>query len=101
MKQAYLTYALSTEGKLVHISSVPNGEACGCTCPGCGSKLVAKNKGQHNQHHFAHIGGSDCVRAVESALHLMAKKNFLSIKKSCCLSFHQLLLVSENFKKLK
>lgn len=81
MKQAYLTYALSTEGKLVHISSVPNGEACGCTCPGCGSKLVAKNKGQHNQHHFAHIGGSDCVGAVESALHLMAKRILSEHKK--------------------
>lgn len=51
-----------------------NGEACGCTCPECDSKLIAKNKGQHNQHHFAHVGGSDCVGAVESALHLMAKE---------------------------
>lgn len=51
-----------------------NGEVCGCICPECGSKLIAKNKGQHNQHHFAHVGGSDCVRAVESALHLMAKE---------------------------
>ena len=71
---AYLTYAVGEKGYLVHIDSVPNGEACGCTCPECGSKLIAKNKGQHNQHHFAHVGGSDCVGAVESALHLMAKE---------------------------
>jgi len=71
---AYLTYAVGEKGNLVHIDSVPNGEACGCTCPECGSKLIAKNKGQHNQHHFAHVGGSDCVGAVESALHLMAKE---------------------------
>lgn len=71
---AYLTYAVGEKGHLVHVDDVPNGEACGCTCPECGSKLIAKNKGQHNQHHFAHVGGSDCVGAVESALHLMAKE---------------------------
>lgn len=71
---AYLTYAVGEKGHLVHVDDVPNGEVCGCTCPECGSKLIAKNKGQHNQHHFAHVGGSDCVGAVESALHLMAKE---------------------------
>lgn len=71
---AYLTYAVGAKGHLVHVDDVPNGEACGCTCPECDSKLIAKNKGQHNQHHFAHVGGSDCVGAVESALHLMAKE---------------------------
>lgn len=73
---AYLTYAVGAKGHLVHVDDVPNGEACGCTCPECRSKLIAKNKGQHNQHHFAHVGGSDCVGAVESALHLMAKEIF-------------------------
>lgn len=71
---AYLTYAVGAKGHLVHVDDVPNGEACGCTCPECRSKLIAKNKGQHNQHHFAHVGESDCVGAVESALHLMAKE---------------------------
>ena len=71
---AYLTYAVGAKGHLVHVDDVPNGEACGCSCPECRSKLIAKNKGQHNQHHFAHVGGSDCVGAVESALHLMAKE---------------------------
>lgn len=71
---AYLTYAVGENGHLVHVDDVPNGEVCGCTCPECSSKLIAKNKGQHNQHHFAHVGGSDCVGAVESALHLMAKE---------------------------
>lgn len=71
---AYLTYAVGEKGHLVHVDDVPNGEACDCTCPECRSKLIAKNKGQHNQHHFAHVGGSDCVGAVESALHLMAKE---------------------------
>ncbi|MGG6495635.1 UNVERIFIED_CONTAM: competence protein CoiA, partial [Bacteroidetes bacterium 56_B9] len=63
---AYLTYAGGEKGHLVHVDDVPNGEACGCTCPKCGSKLIAKNKGQHNQHHFAHIGKRKCEGAVES-----------------------------------
>ena len=71
---ANLTYAVVEKSHLVHVDDVPNGEACGCTCPKCGSKLIAKNKGQHNQHHFAHIGKMGCEGAVESAMHLMAKK---------------------------
>lgn len=86
---AYLTYAVGEKGHLVHVDDVPNGEVCGCTCPECGSKLIAKNKGQHNQHHFAHIGGSDCVGAVESALHLMAKE-ILSEGKKIMLPRHPL-----------
>ena len=71
--EPYLTYAIGKEGRLVHVDDVPNGDSCGCTCPNCGSRLIAKNAGKHNLHHFAHVGGSDCVGAVESALHLMAK----------------------------
>lgn len=78
---AYLTYAVSENGHLVHVDDVPNGEACGCTCPKCGSKLIAKNKGQHNQHHFAHVMENDCIKPEESALHLMAKEILSEYKK--------------------
>ncbi len=78
---AYLTYAVGEKGHLVYVDDVPNGENCGCICPECGSNLIAKNKGQHNQHHFAHVSGSDCVGAVESALHLMAKEILSECKK--------------------
>ena len=73
--KAYLTYALNTEGDLVHIDSVPNGNECGCVCPHCKSELCAKNGGSGEKmvHHFAHLSGSDCVGAIESALHKMAK----------------------------
>ena len=71
----YLTYALNKEGDLVHIDSVANGNACECFCPRCNSELCAKNGGTGEKmiHHFAHVSGSDCVGAVESALHIMAK----------------------------
>ncbi len=79
---AYLTYAVSENGHLVHVDDVPNGGACGCTCPKCGSKLIAKNKGQHNQHHFAHVMENDCIKPEESALHLMAKEILSEYKKN-------------------
>ncbi|MCM1311977.1 MAG: hypothetical protein NC206_06615 [Bacteroides sp.] len=74
-QKAYLTYALNSEGDLVHIDSVENGKNCGCFCPHCKSKLCAKNggTGEKRTHHFAHLSGADCVGAVESALHKMAK----------------------------
>jgi hypothetical protein len=61
------------EGKLVHISEVETGFACGCECPNCGERLIAK-KGEVNEHHFAHDHHSDCLGATESALHFLAKE---------------------------
>jgi len=80
--QAYLTYALNQEGDLVHVDSVPNGNDCGCFCPHCNSPLCAKNGGDGIKmiHHFAHLSGADCVGAVESALHKMAKDILLESK---------------------
>ena len=63
----------SKQGKPLHISEVPSGLACGCVCPSCGDRLIAK-KGQVREHHFAHAAGSDCPTAVETALHLVAKE---------------------------
>lgn len=72
--KAYLTYALRGDA-LVHIDDVPNGNGCGCICPHCKRELCAKNggSGESKVHHFAHLSGADCVGAVESALHKMAK----------------------------
>lgn len=60
-------------GELTHVGEVAAGKACGCTCPGCAADLVAK-KGARVAHHFAHASGADCGRAVETALHLAAKR---------------------------
>lgn len=72
-QKPYLTYALNMDGKLIHVDSVSTGLACKCFCPHCKSKLIAKNVGCREVHHFTHANGSDCIRAVESALHKMAK----------------------------
>ena len=72
-QKPYLTYALDADGKLIHVDCVSTGLACKCFCPHCKSELVAKNGGSRKVHHFAHTNGSDCVGAIESALHKMAK----------------------------
>lgn len=79
--ELYLTYAIDAKGNLVHIDNVPNGQACGCFCPNCKNALIVKNEGKHNVHHFAHMGGADCVGAYESALHIMAKEILRTSKK--------------------
>lgn len=78
-----LIYALDASGKPVHIDSVPNGFSCGCKCPHCESPLQAKNGGNERAHHFAHKDGADCVGAVESAIHCLAKE---ILKESFCVN---------------
>ena len=68
-----LPWALS-DGRLVHVSSVGNGIGCGCTCPSCGAKLVARNEGKIRLPHFAHYNSPECEDALETAMHIMAKE---------------------------
>lgn len=72
-KHEYLKFALK-DGQLVSIDDVPNGNECGCQCPACGKDLCARNNGTKRIHHFAHQSGADCPGAVESSIHLLAKK---------------------------
>ncbi len=60
------------DGRLVEISEVERGLGCGCSCPGCGSKLVAR-KGEQKVAHFAHYQNPECEHGFETALHLAAK----------------------------
>ena len=74
-----LTYALK-DGKVVHISEVESGLRCGCVCPSCGEKLVAK-KGSQMAHHFAHYSGHTCEFGLETSLHFAAKEIISRSKK--------------------
>jgi hypothetical protein len=58
---------------LVHVSQVPQGLACGCVCAHCRKPLIAR-KGPKVVHHFAHYKGAECAKALETALHLEAKR---------------------------
>lgn len=66
-----LTFGIKA-GELIHVDEVPNGLACECHCPACGESLIAR-QGAKTVHHFAHAGGSECKRGVQTALHLAAK----------------------------
>jgi hypothetical protein len=68
-----LSWGEGPGGRMLHISQVPSGLACGCACPGCGEKLVAK-KGRKQKKHFAHYSGHACRTALESMLHRLAKQ---------------------------
>ena len=70
-----ILFALDESGELRHVDEVPNGIACGCTCPdpGCGQGLVAKNAGEKRIHHFAHRRGS-CEWSIEHVLINLAFK---------------------------
>lgn len=67
-----LPYGLR-DGRLVHVDEVERGIACGCVCPACGHRLMAR-KGEKTSHHFAHYKGEDCKRGYESAIHIAAKE---------------------------
>ncbi len=72
-----LTWGLK-DGELlsIHDPLLETGLACKCTCPECGSRLVAKLGTGKREEHFAHEAEnqSACNHAQESALHLLAKR---------------------------
>jgi hypothetical protein len=70
-----LSYGLK-DGELVFIDEVERGLDCGCFCPHCGGKLIAK-KGEVNLHHFAHYQVENCGKGAETALHLLGKQVLL------------------------
>ena len=47
------SWAEDANGKMVHVDSVPQGLNCGCTCPYCHERLIARH-GEIRAHGFAH-----------------------------------------------
>ena len=66
--QCNLTFALTADGRAVHISEVERGAACGCVCPGCGKPLIAR-KGTEVEHHFAHADGEECKHGYRNSIY--------------------------------
>lgn len=69
-----ITLGINADGELVHISQVKAGKACNCVCKRCHNPLIARLGNGGRTPHFAHLKGSDCVGAQESALHQLAKE---------------------------
>lgn len=59
-------------GEMVSVDEVPSGLDCGCKCPSCDGRLVAR-KGPKNVHHFGHHDKSQegCQYAFETSVRLM------------------------------
>lgn len=72
-------YVALKDNQLIDIESVPSGLRCGCVCPYCHEKLIAK-KGKKRQHHFAHYSGDSCQYGYQTSLHLMAKEIISELK---------------------
>jgi hypothetical protein len=72
MTEFKLPYGLKNN-ELFSIDEVDNGLSCGCVCPACGQKLIAR-KGTIKIHHFAHYKTVDCLGGLETALHQMCKE---------------------------
>lgn len=53
---------------------VSSGLGCGCVCPACDGRLVAKNNGSKRRPHFSHYVVGMCNGAFESSVHRMAKQ---------------------------
>lgn len=54
MAQGFVfSWAENAEGRMVHVDDVPRGLKCGCTCPHCHEKLLARH-GEVREHGFAH-----------------------------------------------
>ncbi len=47
------SWAENADGRMVHVDDVPRGLQCGCVCPNCREKLVARH-GDVKEHGFAH-----------------------------------------------
>jgi hypothetical protein len=71
MSNNHLYARRKSDGNKVFIDDVPNGKKCGCICSKCHESLIAKNGGEINIHHFAHISDSNCPG--ETLAHIEAK----------------------------
>lgn len=77
MPNVQLAWAIQDD-QIKHIDEVENGLKCGCICPQCGDKLIARNKGEIKRSHFAHSNDIFCEGAAETAIHLAAKDIIVS-----------------------
>lgn len=71
---AELVYGIQANGALAHVSDVPRGLACDCSCPARGGTLIARN-GDINVDRFGHYAkGSGCGANAEINAHSWAKE---------------------------
>lgn len=63
---------LGRDGAVRFVGEVERGAACGCSCPECGSPLVAK-QGSEKDWHFAHEGGQERPECEAGAINMLRR----------------------------
>jgi competence CoiA-like predicted nuclease len=91
-----LPFGLNENNALIHISEVERGLKCRCICPSCRSQLIAA-KGSIKQPHFKHAVENECENALESTIHLGAKKLIFE-KKQITLPKHTFVVSKKDSK---
>jgi len=70
-----IPFGLAPDGQLYESGQVPNGNACGCVCPGCRKPIQAVHPASRKvTPYFRHIADCNCATGYESAVHLAAKQ---------------------------
>lgn len=62
------------DGELVHIGAVQNDKRSGYSCPKCQQRVVPHLCTKKRSHFSHYVDGGGCVGALETALHLAAKR---------------------------
>lgn len=96
----HLTFAIDEKtNRMVGIDDVANGLQCGCLCPHCKQRLIAKNGGTDRAHHFAHNNGQECEGARMTALHLLTQQ-IIEEQKTLMLPDYQEKYYKKSFDKI-
>lgn len=68
------------EGRMLRAEEVASGLNCDCHCPGCGARLVARNRGTRRRPHFAHYQAPESRACFETVTHKLAKQVLLEAR---------------------
>lgn len=83
MTNVKMTRGISSDGKIISISTVDSGLQENCFCFDCGARLVAR-KGETNADHFSHYpkdqDDRECHWGYETELHVLAKEIIANTK---------------------
>ncbi len=65
--EAAIPFAVDKAGISRDVDEVERGLACGCTCPACAGRVIAR-QGDVRIHHFAHEDRRECRQALEASI---------------------------------
>lgn len=88
--QEVFSWAEDKNGKMVYVDDVPGGASCGCVCPSCREKLVARH-GNERAHGFAHASkerGANLNICLKVIIFKLAEQIIATEKQICLPSYY-------------